>query len=41
MREADLAAIAIAADAGVLLDRLAQLEREERPRAKWSKPPAP
>lgn len=41
VREADLAAIAVADDAELLLDRLARLEREERPRAKWSKPPAP
>jgi uncharacterized protein (TIGR00730 family) len=41
VRESDLSAIAVAHDAEVLLDRLARLEREERPRAKWSKPPAP
>jgi uncharacterized protein (TIGR00730 family) len=41
VRESDLAAIAVADDAELLLDRLARLEREERPRAKWSKPPAP
>jgi uncharacterized protein (TIGR00730 family) len=41
VREADLAAIAVATDAGALLDRLDRLTREERPRAKWSKPPAP
>jgi uncharacterized protein (TIGR00730 family) len=41
VREADLAAIAVAADADALLDRLARLAREERPRPKWSPPPAP
>jgi hypothetical protein len=41
VREADLAAIAVADDADALLDRLSRLEREPRPRAKWSKPPAP
>ena len=41
VRESDLGAIAIANDADALLDRLARLEREERPRAKWSKPPTP
>jgi uncharacterized protein (TIGR00730 family) len=41
VRESDLGAIAVAADAEALLDRLTRLEREERPRAKWSKPPAP
>ena len=34
VRESDLGAIAIANDAEALLDRLAQLERGERPRAK-------
>ena len=41
VREADLAAIAVADDADVLLDRLARLEHEERPRPKWTTPPAP
>jgi uncharacterized protein (TIGR00730 family) len=41
VRESDLAAIAVSDDAGALLDRLEQLEREERPRAKWSNRPAP
>ncbi len=41
VREADLAAIAVADDAGALLDRLAALTRERRPRAKWSRPPEP
>jgi uncharacterized protein (TIGR00730 family) len=38
VRESDLAAIAVADDAELLLDRLERLEREERPRAKWAKP---
>jgi uncharacterized protein (TIGR00730 family) len=41
VREADLAAIAVAADADALLDRLERLERGPRPRAKWSAPPSP
>ena len=41
VRESDLAAIAVADDAGALLDRLAALTRERRPRAKWSRPPEP
>jgi uncharacterized protein (TIGR00730 family) len=41
VRESDLAAIAVAADAGALLDRVAELERAERPRPKWTAPPAP
>ena len=41
VRESDLAAIAVAEDPDALLDRLERLAREERPRAKWSKPPAP
>jgi len=41
VRESDLAAIAVATDADGLLDRLARLAREERPRPKWSRPPAP
>ena len=41
VREADLRAIAVADDGPSLLDRLAQLEREPRPRAKWSSPPSP
>ena len=36
VREADLAAIAVAGDAEALLDRLARLEHEERPRPKWT-----
>jgi uncharacterized protein (TIGR00730 family) len=41
VREADLAAIAVAGGAGPLLDRLEELERAERPRPKWSRPPSP
>lgn len=41
VREADLAAIAISDDPEALLDRLERLTREERPRPKWSNPPAP
>jgi len=41
VRESDLGAIAISDDSEALLDRLERLTREERPRAKWSKPPAP
>jgi uncharacterized protein (TIGR00730 family) len=41
VRESDLGAIAVGDEPGALLDRLEQLEREERPRAKWSTPPAP
>jgi uncharacterized protein (TIGR00730 family) len=41
VREADLASIAVATDAGALLDRLDALEHEARPRPKWSRPPAP
>jgi uncharacterized protein (TIGR00730 family) len=40
VREADLAAIAVAEDADALLDRLTRMTGEERPRPKWS-PPAP
>jgi uncharacterized protein (TIGR00730 family) len=39
VREADLAAIAVAGDAEALLDRLGALVTEPRPRPKWS--PAP
>ncbi|HZQ82313.1 MAG TPA: TIGR00730 family Rossman fold protein [Gaiellaceae bacterium] len=39
VREADLAAIAVAEDPAALLDRLDRLAREERPRPKWA--PAP
>jgi uncharacterized protein (TIGR00730 family) len=41
VREADLAAIAVATDADGLLDRLQRLGREPRPRPKWSRPPEP
>ena len=41
VRESDLGAIAVAADGAALLDRLERLAREERPRPKWSRPPAP
>ena len=41
VREIDLAAIAVAGSAGPLLDRLEELERAERPRPKWSRPPSP
>lgn len=41
VRESDLAAIAVATDAAGLLDRLDRMTREERPRPKWSRPPAP
>ena len=41
VREADLAAITVATDAEGLLDRLERMTREERPRPKWSRPPAP
>jgi uncharacterized protein (TIGR00730 family) len=41
VREADLASIAVAVDAEALLDQLARLETEERPRPKWSTAPAP
>jgi uncharacterized protein (TIGR00730 family) len=41
VRDSDLAAIAVATEAGSLLDRLAGLARGPRPRPKWSRPPAP
>jgi uncharacterized protein (TIGR00730 family) len=41
VREADLAQIAVSSDPAALLDRLERLALEERPRAKWSTPPAP
>jgi uncharacterized protein (TIGR00730 family) len=40
VREPDLRAIAVGDEAGALLDRLAVLEHEPRPRPKWT-PPAP
>jgi len=41
VREADLASIAVATEAGALLDRLERMTGEERPRPKWTRPPAP
>ncbi|MDX6424930.1 MAG: hypothetical protein QOD52_335 [Gaiellaceae bacterium] len=41
VRESDLGAIAVGADAEGLLDRLERMTREARPRPKWSRPPAP
>ena len=41
VREADLAAIAVATNAEGLLGRLERLTRAERPRPKWSRPPEP
>ena len=41
VRESDLGALAVSDDPEVLLDRLERLTCEQRPRAKWSKPPAP
>jgi uncharacterized protein (TIGR00730 family) len=41
VRQADLAAIAVAADPGALLDGLDRLARSDRPRPKWSRPPEP
>jgi len=41
VREADLAAIAVAEDGELLLDRLDRLADAERPRPKWSRPPSP
>jgi predicted Rossmann-fold nucleotide-binding protein len=41
VRESDLGAIAVAGDAESLLDRLARMTREERPRPKWSGAPEP
>jgi len=41
VREAGLAAIAVATEADALLDRLARMMREERPRPKWTRPPEP
>jgi uncharacterized protein (TIGR00730 family) len=41
VRESDLAAIAVASEPDVLLDRLEKMTREERPRPKWTSPPAP
>ena len=41
IREADLAAIAVATEADGLLDRLERLARGPRPRPTWSRPPEP
>jgi uncharacterized protein (TIGR00730 family) len=41
VREADLASIAVGTEAGALLARLERMTREERPRPKWTRPPAP
>jgi uncharacterized protein (TIGR00730 family) len=41
VREADLGAIAVAPDADALLDALDGLAAADRPRPKWSRPPAP
>jgi uncharacterized protein (TIGR00730 family) len=41
VREADLASIAVADEAGALLDRLERMTRDERPRPKWARPPEP
>ena len=41
VREADLAAIAVAEEPAALLDALARLAREDRPRPKWSRAPEP
>jgi uncharacterized protein (TIGR00730 family) len=39
VREADLGAIAVAVEPAALLERLARLTREERPRPKWAPSP--
>jgi uncharacterized protein (TIGR00730 family) len=41
VRPTDLASIAVATEPAALLDRLEQMTREERPRPKWTRPPAP
>ena len=41
VREADLAAIAVAFEPEALLDTLERLAGEARPRPKWAQPPAP
>jgi uncharacterized protein (TIGR00730 family) len=41
VRESDLGAIAVGDEPEALLDRLERLEREERPRPKWTSPPSP
>src|SRR5262249_12741066 len=41
VRESDLSSIAVGDDPELLLGRLERMTREERPRPKWAKPPAP
>ncbi|HEV8460393.1 MAG TPA: TIGR00730 family Rossman fold protein [Gaiellaceae bacterium] len=41
VRESDLGSIAVGDDPELLLGRLERMTREERPRPKWSRPPAP
>ncbi|NUR75455.1 MAG: TIGR00730 family Rossman fold protein [Thermoleophilia bacterium] len=41
VRESDLASIAVATEPEALIDRLERMTREERPRPKWTRPPAP
>jgi uncharacterized protein (TIGR00730 family) len=41
VRESDLGAIAVGDEPEALLDRLERLEREERPRPKWTSPLSP
>ncbi len=41
VREADLGAIAVGVESAALLDRLARMTAEQRPRAKWARPPSP
>jgi uncharacterized protein (TIGR00730 family) len=41
VRESDLGAIAVGTEPDGLLDRLDRMTREERPRPKWTGPPAP
>ena len=41
VRESDLGSIAVGTDPEALLDRLERMTREERPRPKWARPPAP
>jgi uncharacterized protein (TIGR00730 family) len=41
VRESDLAAIAVGDEPDRILDRLARMTGEPRPRPKWSTPPAP
>jgi uncharacterized protein (TIGR00730 family) len=41
VRESDLASIAVGVEPDALLDRLEQMTHEQRPRPKWTRPPAP